>query len=88
MALYSGCNVREGLAAESYMCEKSDLWLGWSSGGHETSRERIQSLVCAQWFLKSKNHTGHPLKHSHTTTASKIRRGSAEFAKLRQKTFH
>lgn len=73
--MYSGCNVKEGLAAERYMCEEPDLWLGWRSGGHETSGERIQSLVCAQWFLKNKNRTGQPLKQTHTITASKITGG-------------
>lgn len=67
--------MKEGLAAERYMCEESDLWLGWRSGGHEASGERIQSFVCAQWFLKNRHRAGQPLKCTHTITASKIREG-------------
>lgn len=50
-----GCKVKEGLAARRYMCEESDLLLracSWNGGSHETSRKRIQSLVCAHWFLR------------------------------------
>lgn len=65
---FSGRDVKEGLAVKRYMSVESDLWLGWRSGGQETSGERIQSLVCAQWFLKNKTHTGNLLTHAHTST--------------------